>query len=123
MDISKYRKPRLLSKEDCPIKLTITDTALEPSKYSDTGKGIKIYLGSEIGEKFSFWLNDINLNVIANKHGNEADNWRDTEWEFVHDPALEYEGRGGVRIVPIRKKSTLKPKTPPEKPNEDKNPY
>jgi len=110
MNISKYRRPRTIQKEDCPINLTIIEVREEPSKFSETGKDIRLYLESNLREKFSFWLRGDNLNTVAKLYTDETDNWIEKELEFVHEPAREYEGRGGIVVHEAQKKIPLKRK-------------
>lgn len=120
MNVSKYRKPRAVQQNDCPITLTIIDAREEPSKFSETGKDIRLYLESNLREKFSFWLRWDNLNTVANLYTDETDNWIEKELEFVHEPAREYEGRGGIVIHEAQKKIPLKRKLTPR--NTDEKP-
>jgi hypothetical protein len=106
MNISKYRRPRTIQKEDCPINLTIIEVREEPSKFSETG--IRLYLESNLREKFSFWLKSDNLNTVANLYTDETDNWIEKELEFVHEPAREYEGRGASSSTKPKKRYRLK---------------
>ena len=106
MNISRYRKPHFIKKEDCDpaIRLTIIDAEITSYSRSGTDAEDKVVvdLENEIGDKFRHSLNDGNLNTIAKLFGEETDGWRGQEIGLKHDPTIKFkdEVRGGIRVIP-----------------------
>jgi hypothetical protein len=106
MNISRYRKPHFIKKEDCdpPIKLTITGA--EEVTYSRSGTDseykIRIDLENEVGDKFWRSLNDGNLETIVKLFGDETDDWLGKEIGLKHDPSIKYKDEisGGIVVIP-----------------------
>jgi hypothetical protein len=111
MNISKYRKARFLKREDLPIKLTITGA--DEMKVSRSAKepDYKIVLDFEndLGEKFRLSLNQTNLEAIANRFGDETENWVNQEIGFWWNPKVEMDGEvvGGIRVVPAEEEKEI----------------
>ena len=125
MNISRYRKPHFIKKENCDPAIKLTITGAEEVTYSrsgmDTEYKVVIDLENEIGDKFKLSLNSGNLETIAKLFGDETDHWNDQEIGLKHDPSIKYkdEIRGGIVVIPAEE-VTEKPATgladPPKKP-------
>jgi hypothetical protein len=106
MNVSKYRKPHWLKKENCDQLIKLIITAAEergyPNSDPDAETKVVLDLENEVGDKFRFSLNASNLEAIAKQFGDETDGWIDQEIWLRHDPTIEYKGevRGGIRVIP-----------------------
>jgi hypothetical protein len=82
MNISGYRKPHFLKKEDCDPAIKLTITGAEEITYSRFGTDVEnkvvIDLENEVGDKFRLPLN-ASTQTIAKLFGDETDQWVDQE--------------------------------------------
>jgi hypothetical protein len=104
MNISKYRKPRFLKKEDCDPPIVLTVTGVEEMNVSGSAREpeykLVLSLENDLRDRFRFTLNETNLQTVASFFGHETDDWLEQEIEFRFDPAVEFDGQvvGGIRI-------------------------
>ena len=68
----------------------------------DSDYKIVLSLENDLGEKFRLSLNQTNLDAIANRFGDETDDWVNQEISFWWNPKVEMDGEvvGGIRVVP-----------------------
>jgi len=106
MNVSRYRRPHFIKKEECDPAIKLTIIGAEEISYSRSGTDVEykivVDLENETGDKFRLSLNDSNLETIARLFGDETDNWLSQEIGLKHDPSIKFkdEVRGGIRVIP-----------------------
>ena len=123
MNVSKYRKPKFLKKEQCPIVLIISGAEERDYSRNASEHDLKIVINSE--EKISVSLNDTNLGFIIDLYGDETDDWIGEKIGFIYDPNIEYEDEvvGGFRAVkPEEARLKRRPSQSPVKEEEEEEP-
>jgi hypothetical protein len=123
VNISKYRKPHFIKKEQCqpPIRIIITgaeEITYSPRRGEDAETKVVIDFEAENTEKFRLSLNDANLDWLAIRFGEETSNWLSKMVGLKHDPAVKFNNEvvGGFRLIPaeeVPRKPTLVRRTQP----------